>query len=109
MLAQQGAVEVLVVDARLHVDDGVGDVGVSNRRVLEDDRVFDGRVLDGRAGEHVDVVAEFGVLDGGVVGDYLSAFEGELDGEWAGDAGEDVLDDMGEEAKDRLSDLGYIE
>ena len=39
----------------------------------------------------------------------LAAFEGEMDGEWAGEAGEDVLDDMGEEAKDRLSDLGYIE
>ena len=39
----------------------------------------------------------------------LVTFESEMDGEWAEVTEEDVLDDMGEEAKDRLSDLGYIE
>mgnify|MGYP000138560435 CR=1 FL=1 len=39
----------------------------------------------------------------------LSDFESEMDGEWDDHTDDDVLDDMGEEAKDRLSDLGYIE
>jgi len=39
----------------------------------------------------------------------LVAFESEIDGEWADVDDEDVLEDMGDEAKDRLQDLGYIE
>jgi len=62
---------------------------------------LDDIAADGTAGSDDPVVADTETA--------LGTFEGELDGEWAGDAGEDVLDDMGEEAKDRLSDLGYIE
>jgi len=39
----------------------------------------------------------------------LVTFESEMDGEWGDVDDEDVLDDMGDEAKDRLQDLGYIE
>jgi arylsulfatase A-like enzyme len=39
----------------------------------------------------------------------LATFEAEIDGEWADVGEEDVLADMGDEAKDRLQDLGYIE
>ncbi|WP_135535232.1 sulfatase-like hydrolase/transferase [Halostella pelagica] len=42
----------------------------------------------------------------------LSRFEDQVGGPWEGDAagtGEDVLDDMSEDAKDRLQDLGYID
>ncbi|MFB6150455.1 MAG: hypothetical protein ABEJ40_01490, partial [Haloarculaceae archaeon] len=39
----------------------------------------------------------------------LTVFEGEVDGEWDDVGDEDVLDDMGDEAKDRLQDLGYLE
>ena len=40
----------------------------------------------------------------------LSTFEASVGGEWKDeDAGEEVLDDMSDEAKDRLQDLGYID
>jgi arylsulfatase A-like enzyme len=39
----------------------------------------------------------------------LGTFEVEIDGEWESAGDDDVLDDMGDEAKDRLRDLGYIE
>ena len=39
----------------------------------------------------------------------LVTFESEMDGEWGDVDDGDVLDDMGDEAKDRLQDLGYIE
>ncbi|MFB6075311.1 MAG: sulfatase [Haloarculaceae archaeon] len=42
----------------------------------------------------------------------LEAFVDDVDATWTGTGGpgdEDVLDDMGEEAKDRLQDLGYME
>jgi len=39
----------------------------------------------------------------------LETFEASIDGEWDEIGDEDVLDDMGDEAKDRLQDLGYIE
>jgi hypothetical protein len=35
--------------------------------------------------------------------------ESEMDGEWADVTDEEVLDDIGDEAKDRLTDRGYIE
>jgi arylsulfatase A-like enzyme len=39
----------------------------------------------------------------------LATYEEEIDGEWEDVEDEDVLEDMGEEARDRLQDLGYIE
>ncbi|MEA5388231.1 sulfatase [Haloarculaceae archaeon H-GB11] len=39
----------------------------------------------------------------------LSAFEERVGGEWSDVDGDDVLSDMGDEAKDRLRDLGYID
>ncbi|MEF8851293.1 MAG: sulfatase-like hydrolase/transferase [Haloarculaceae archaeon] len=45
----------------------------------------------------------------GAVEGALTVFESEVDGEWADVGDEDVLEDMGEEAKDRLQDLGYLE
>ncbi|MFB6184857.1 MAG: sulfatase [Haloarculaceae archaeon] len=39
----------------------------------------------------------------------LAAFEERVGGEWSDVDDDDVLDDMGDEAKDRLRDLGYIE
>jgi arylsulfatase A-like enzyme len=39
----------------------------------------------------------------------LATFEDQVGGEWTDVADEDVLEDMGEEAQDRLRDLGYIE
>jgi arylsulfatase A-like enzyme len=39
----------------------------------------------------------------------LATFEDQVGGEWTHVADEDVLEDMGEEAQDRLRDLGYIE
>ena len=39
----------------------------------------------------------------------LTTFEGEVEGEWDEVTDEDVLDEMGDEAKDRLRDLGYVE
>ena len=40
----------------------------------------------------------------------LSEFEARVGGEWKETtAGEEVLDEMSESAKDRLQDLGYID
>ncbi|PSP69597.1 sulfatase, partial [Halobacteriales archaeon QH_6_68_27] len=45
----------------------------------------------------------------GAVESALTVFESEIDGEWDDLDDEDVLEDMGDEAKDRLQDLGYLE
>jgi hypothetical protein len=39
----------------------------------------------------------------------LSEFEAGVGGEWKEVDEEDVLDDMSDDAKDRLQDLGYID
>ena len=68
--------------------------------------------LLGADGEVQDDLADEDEDDAEAVGDVESAlgvFEREIDGEWDDVGDEDVLDDMGEEAKDRLQDLGYIE
>jgi len=71
---------------------------------LRDDLANEDRDEDGDTDEGED--------DARAVGDVESAlgvFEREIDGEWDDVDDEDVLDDMGEEAKDRLQDLGYLE
>jgi hypothetical protein len=45
----------------------------------------------------------------GAVESALTVFEREVDGEWDDVGDGDVLDDMGEKARDRLQDLGYLE
>jgi len=69
--------------------------------------------LDRDPGETDDLAGEeLDDEDAAAIGDVESAlgvFEREIDGEWDDVGDEDVLDDMGEEAKDRLQDLGYIE
>jgi arylsulfatase A-like enzyme len=57
--------------------------------------------LDNVAREDDPVVAEVEAA--------LSAFEERVGGEWSDVDDDDVLSDMGDEAKDRLRDLGYID
>ena len=66
--------------------------------------------LDTDPDEETDLLAA-GENDNAVaaVGTALEAYEREVGGEWDAVGDEDVLADMGDEAKDRLQDLGYIE
>ncbi|PSP84701.1 sulfatase [Halobacteriales archaeon QS_1_68_17] len=67
--------------------------------------------LDADPGETRDLVATGDADEGAVAAAEaaLSAFESRVGGEWDDVGEEDVLAGMGEEAKDRLQDLGYLE
>ncbi|MFB6150432.1 MAG: sulfatase [Haloarculaceae archaeon] len=76
---------------------------VRNERIPDE-----GYRLDADPGEREDVAGE----DDPALRDVeaaLAAYERAVEGKWADDAGGDVLEDMGDDAKDRLRDLGYIE
>jgi arylsulfatase A-like enzyme len=67
------------------------------------------RASGGRATESRDADLDDDAAAVGAVKSALTVFEGEIDGEWDDLDDEDVLEDMGDEAKDRLQDLGYLE
>ena len=67
------------------------------------------RASGGRSTESRDATPDDDDAAIGAVESALTVFESEIDGEWDDLDDEDVLEDMGDEAKDRLQDLGYLE